>query len=103
MTKLDAFTIGTFAPLVGTRFTILDAATGDAVPLTELELIEANSLGEAGHRQREPFSLLFASREPQALRDDTYRLEHERLGSFELFVVPVEQDAHGVRYEAIFS
>ena len=33
----------------------------------------------------------------------TYRLEHEALGTLEIFMVPVGRDKNGFRYEAIFS
>jgi hypothetical protein len=29
--------------------------------------------------------------------------EHDAMGKFELFIVPVEQDAQGVYYEAVFN
>jgi hypothetical protein len=32
-----------------------------------------------------------------------YQLQHERLGAFELFLVPVGQDQDGVYYEAVFN
>jgi hypothetical protein len=36
---------------------------------------------------------------PQA----TYRFEHETIGAFDLFIVPVGRTAQGVSYEAVFS
>ena len=50
----------------------------------------------------ETFSLLFEGRGdpfPQA----TYPVEHEALGSFPLFLVPVLADDGGQRYEAVFN
>ena len=92
----DSFTFETFQPLIGSSFVI--AGSDDA-----LELVEANALGSGPSGSRDPFSLLFLRRSNAVLLDDTYTLTHPALGSFEMFIVPVAQDAEGVRYEAIFN
>jgi hypothetical protein len=68
-------------------------------------LDEATALGTAAFAgARAPFSIVFrAPVGPGILRQQIYRLEHETLGSFELFLVPREPDARGARYEADFS
>ncbi len=49
------------------------------------------------------FSLLFGGpREPQ-LPQGLYRLENERMGSFEIFLVPVDLTEEGYQYEAVFN
>jgi hypothetical protein len=121
MTTIDSFTLDTFAPLIGSRFAISPEAapaasrarsdpeagkppeeTGVGAPV-ELELIEATSASGAEGATRVPFSLLFLGRSQPPLAERTYALEHAQLGSFELFIVPIAQDADGVRYEAIFN
>jgi len=51
----------------------------------------------------EQFSLMFrgplAPFCPQAI----YTLEHEKLGKFDLFLVPLGPDSAGMRYQVIFS
>jgi hypothetical protein len=32
-----------------------------------------------------------------------YRFEHDRLGPLEIFIVPLQPDAGGARYQAVFS
>jgi hypothetical protein len=32
-----------------------------------------------------------------------YKLEHDKLGTFELFLVPIGLDKEGMRYQAIFT
>lgn len=52
----------------------------------------------------EYFSLLFLGPQDNLLDQGTYRLTHDRLGTFELFLVPVITGIkEGVHYEAIFN
>ena len=32
-----------------------------------------------------------------------YRVEHEDIGSFEIFLVPIGPDEKGMKYEAVFT
>jgi hypothetical protein len=48
---------------------------------------------------RAPFSLVFTGGPEPPLPQRTYRVEHERLGAMEIFLVPI---APG-RYEAVFT
>ena len=49
----------------------------------------------------EQFSLFF--RGPSQLGQGMRTLEHDKLGSLDLFLVPVGADEKGVRYEAAFA
>ena len=53
--------------------------------------------------QREPFSLLFRGPGNLQLPQRTYRIEHDPMGTFDLFIVPLGPDDQGFRYEAIFT
>ena len=56
------------------------------------------------HRLRaEPFSLMLRGPRTPLLPQATYALRHPRLGTIELFLVPVGQDAEATRYEALFN
>ena len=56
---------------------------------------------DAGH---ERFSLLFQGSPHQPLEQDTYLLEHPRLGRQAIFIAPVgPADAAGCFYEAVFN
>lgn len=89
-----------FAAEVGTPFTIrfTDAQF-------DLVLREATAL--AHHmphiHSRAPFSLLFVCTDNRILEQGNYAITHERLGVFEIFIVPVAEDADGVHYEAVFN
>jgi len=71
----------------------------------DLELVEAKGYLSGPNEQTgmERFSVFFdgpgAARLPQAL----YALEHEQMGKFEIFLVPISQNERGFRYEAVFN
>lgn len=55
---------------------------------------------------REPFSLIFTASKEMLLNQNTYKIVHEKIGEFFLFIVPViappgEHDQY--HYEAVFS
>jgi hypothetical protein len=103
------YTLSMFAPLVGDTFRI---QSDDGV-ITEFELLEAAGRGSGTGCTEAPsdtgnFVIVFHA--PQATADRylpqaTYRLEHPKLGSLDLFVVPIGlgTDGQGVRYEAVFT
>jgi hypothetical protein len=95
---VDPLCLETFAPLAGSAFSV--GAGGHGV---SLELVEVNALRSLGDVPRAPFSLLFAGPQEPLLPQATYTLTHAQLGDVDIFIVPVSQDAGGVRYEAIFA
>jgi hypothetical protein len=73
-----------------------------AVPPFEVELINVTERPlEDGPRAQ--FSLVFRGGPDPPLQQRIYRLEHERLGPLDLFLVPLGPDATGQRYEAVFN
>lgn len=68
----------------------------------EVELVEVSEGGDAAG-QVERFSAFFRGPLDTFLPQRIYALEHEALGSFELFIVPVRQDKEGFYYEAVFN
>lgn len=76
---------------------------GDDLELA-LRLAEAEGLGEPySPGLRAPFSLIFRGPPEPIMPQGTYRLHHDTLGALELFLVPVQPDAAGTRYQAIFN
>jgi hypothetical protein len=72
----------------------------------ELELIEATANQSGQETAQAPggkFSLVFMGPLDQSLPQQTYLFEHEKLGAFDLFIVPIGKDQKGLRYEAIFN
>ncbi len=98
---LGTATAQTFSPHEGTSFLVLGPEAGGAV----LHLREVRALGRQPHAPRaEPFSLVFVGPPEPRLEQRIYELEHDALGAFELFLVPIGFDpAGGLRYEAVFN
>jgi hypothetical protein len=51
----------------------------------------------------ERFSAFFDGPPDPRLPQAVYQLEHERMGQFELFLVPVAKNDQGFQYEAVFN
>ncbi len=51
----------------------------------------------------EQFSLLFRGPQAPLLEQRIYRLQHEKLGELNLFLVPVGMEAEGAVYECVFN
>jgi hypothetical protein len=95
---LESFTIETFADRVGEPFLIRFEPEG----AVEVELLEAQALGPPEGR-RAPFSLVFRAPKEPIYPQRIYEVEHDELGSFEIFLVPIVPDEAGARYEAVFT
>jgi hypothetical protein len=67
----------------------------------ELELVEAKDLGSNSRQER--FTLLFRGPHNVALEQRIYKMEHDKIGSLDLFIVPVGAVEAGKEYEAIFN
>ena len=97
---LETFTTTTFAGHLGETFRIhpdgrapFDAALVAVTPL--------GAGGVAGGRRA--FSLVFRGPRDAPVPQRIYRVEHDRLGAFDLFLVPIGPDGEGMRYEAVFT
>ena len=100
---LETFTIATFADRLNQPFRV--DAGGTAVDVELIEVSDLTSRGgpEAARRERAPFSIVFRGPRESALLQGMYRMQHEAIGSFEIFLVPIGHDAQAVRYEAVFT
>ena len=102
---LETFTVDMFEPRVGDKFRI----AGDAPASQELTLLSAKVLGTESAKEwskssgREPFALIFVGPMESAVEQQIYRLEHDEVGNFEIFLVPIGPNQQGMRYEAIFT
>jgi hypothetical protein len=98
---LEDFSLATFTPLVGEPFQIL-AEDGVTVDVVLMEATEP-PLDREPTGARVPFSIVFRGPLEPLLPQSIYRLSHEALGQFDLFIVPIGQDEEGTRYEAVFA
>lgn len=68
-----------------------------------LQLVEATPLEAAARLERQPFSLLFRGPQAPCLAQASFHMHHDSLGHLLLFLVPVQSDAQGTDYEAVFT
>ena len=85
----------TFSEHLHTAFRV-PMAGADPARLELVEVVESN-LSPA----MEQFSVFFLG--PPTLGQGIRRLEHNQMGSFDLFLVPVAAEGDRVRYEAAFA
>ena len=86
-----------FAAQLNTKFYV---RLHDRPPL-ELELyLVAEGRSTSAQEQ---FSLFFHGPMDFNLGQGTFELEHEKMGKFPLFLVPVGPDDDGMRYQAVFN
>ena len=65
------------------------------------ELIEVSPLKKSA--RTEAFSLLFQMPPEFAPLQGNYAFEHEKFGAGEIFIVPIESNADGSVFEAVFN
>lgn len=56
-----------------------------------------------GGPRKQPFSVHFRGPKGAALPQAIYRLEHEALGTLDIFLVTIGPDGEGMGYEAVFN
>lgn len=96
MSAVDPLTHATFAPHAGTTFRVLV----EPAPLV-LQLAEVSEL--RGGPRVETFSLEFRGPLDALLPQGEYQFEHDVIGTFALFIVPVGRDESASEYEAVFN
>ncbi|KRF38915.1 hypothetical protein [Terrabacter sp. Soil810] len=96
---------GDFEPHVGSAFAVSGSGDGDGGGGGGFSVVLAEvSRRPAGGPTREPFTLTFAGGPNPPSAQGMHRLEHDVLGGFDLFLVPIGPGADGRhRYEAVFG
>ena len=77
----------------------------DDVTTIDLQLVSVTGLGAASQPGfRNPFSLHFLGPVSRRyLPQHTYQMANEKLGTFDIFIVPLGPESSRMRYEAIFT
>jgi hypothetical protein len=96
--SIESPSVESFAENLNTKFRLPAQSGGE--PL-ELELIEVTPGKPSEGTER--FSLVFRGALSFVLSQSIFRLEHDRLGALDIFLVPIAREADGFHYEAIFS
>ncbi len=92
---LSNFNCKTFTEQLHSKFKVLLQGQEPVM----LELIEVN---ERNTPKTEAFSLMFHGPAAPRLFQQTWELEHEKLGRFPLFITAVSGDQEGITYESVF-
>ena len=86
-----------FSQNANTKFRVLL----DENTTVDLDLVAVSELKV--HPQQEEFAVEFRGPLDMFLGQGVRDFSHEQMGQFELFIVPVKQDAQGFYYEAVFN
>jgi hypothetical protein len=102
----EQLTYATFAGLEKAKFRVpLDETHGIELELVEVLLVRPRGEASTGASEagQESFSLLFHGPDNRLLPQRMHVFEQEKIGSFELFIVPVGRVAGAIQYQAIFN
>jgi hypothetical protein len=88
-----------FTPLVGQTFTMSVGHNAISVVLSEVGDLKPATAAKDEDR----FSLVLTARGREVRPQGTYQLQHPKLGTVTLFVVPVDRGASARRYQAIIN
>lgn len=94
---LETLNLSSFSEHLNTKFRIRP----DESTVVETELIVAEDLGSTPRQER--FSLIFRGPHQPILPQMIYRIEHDVMGTLNLFLVPIGVEEDGLRYEAVFN
>lgn len=86
-----------FAENLNTTFALQHPHLGTVT----VELVHVSGLRETP-RQR-MYSLVFRGPLEQPLEQGLHPISHEKMGTGDLFLVPIAREADGYRYEAVFN
>jgi hypothetical protein len=75
---------------------------GGEAPL-EVVLYQVRLHEPHGGPRTQPFSIYFRGPRQPVLPQAIYRMEHDRMGTMDLFIVPIGPDGQGMGYEAVFN
>lgn len=109
--SLDTLTAEDFRDVKGSRFQLkIDHPEPERRVAFQFELVDVTPARGYSSTFRQPFTVLFHGPIQPVLRQGIYRLEHDKLGALELFIVPVGPDEPpepgapaAMRYEAVFG
>ncbi len=90
-----------FESQLHTKFQINQGASKVTVMLVDVANFASRKQTEAG---KEGFSLVFRGPKDMTLKQNTYLIEHEKLGMFSFLIVPIKtKDNRAAHYEAVIN
>lgn len=102
--KLDKLTREMFVGVIGSTFVITHPEHGRVdVYLKDVEDLSPEIFKSKSKSGVECFNLVFANQSNVELGQVTVTMDHEKFGSFELFIVPGKQQRYGRDYGAVIN
>ena len=103
--QFNRLTEETFSLYVNTKFRIYTSPlTAINLELIKVKRWERSSQPESvSAAQLDCFSVVFRGPRKIALESGTYKVEHDQMGSFDLFISPVNDRKKQRRYQAVFN
>lgn len=90
-----------FSRHLNTQFrVIIESADPVNLELVEVAVRKGEPSEQAG---MERFSTFFYGPSSVLLPQRTYDLVHSEMGEMQIFIVPIQQDERGIKYEAVFN
>ena len=97
----------TFSRYIGTTFRIrtspFTAINLELIKVTRRESSAPDSEKPAKVPEVDCFSVMFRGPRKLPLESRTYRFEHDQMGAFDLFIVPVDDHKKQRHYQAVFN
>lgn len=93
---IQPLAVSAFQESLHTMFRVRTEATPE-VDLVLNKVVDRSSPGQ------ERFSIYLRGPSEAFLPQRLYRMEHDRLGAVDIFIVPVASDPDGYTYEAVFN
>jgi len=90
----------THEAFVNNLHTMFRIRLNDSV-IIETELTEVSEQQLSARQER--FAIVFRGPLESYLGQGLRRFEHDQMGEFDLFIVPISRDDKGVYYEAVFN
>ena len=102
---LNSLTEETLSGYLNTRFQVhTSSARAINLELIKVEGWQPTSAAKSANAANlECFSALFRGPRRKALESGTYKITHDQLGAFELFITPVNDHKKEQLYEAVFN
>ena len=98
--------VSDFSAAVNSRFSVMLSGAEDDAPAIEVELTEAGEVSQSsmGDARLECFALFFKGGLDSMLPQGLHRFSNDQLGSFDLFVTPIQHRDQDARYyEAVIN
>lgn len=101
---LDKLTSANFEPFLRQGFRVhLESRESLEVELIEVSDLAPPAPGSERSLRGQPFCIVFRGPKDVPLPQKIYRVDHEKTGPLELFLVPIGPCREGLCYEAVFN